>query len=67
MRGKAIQLTFVNCKVDTKKQIPLDFVIDRLTNSIQNTISGDRFITEVLRLANADFKGLTKKEGWNFN
>lgn len=51
----------------TKKNIHLDFVIDKLTNSIQNTISGDSFDTEVLRLTNADLKQTTKKNGWNFN
>ena len=45
----------------------LDFIIDKLTNSIQNTISGDSFSTEVLRLTNADLKQTTKKYGWNFN
>ena len=50
-----------------QKKTPLYFVIDRLTNSIQNTISGDSFATEVLRLTQTDLKGLTKKAGWNFN
>lgn len=45
----------------------LDFVIDKLTNSIQNTISGDSFATEVLRLTNSDLKQITKTNGWNFN
>lgn len=45
----------------------LDFVIDKLTNSIQNTISGDSFQTEVLRLTIKDLKSITKKRGWNFN
>lgn len=45
----------------------LDFVVDRLTNSIQNTISGDTFPTEVLRLTKADLKHVTKKNGWNFD
>lgn len=45
----------------------LDFVVDKLTNSIQNTISGDSFSTEVLRLTNADLKKITKRNGWNFN
>ena len=47
--------------------ILLDFVIDKLTNSIQNTISGDSFQTEVLRLTIKDLKKITKKSGWNFN
>ncbi|MEP7198002.1 MAG: hypothetical protein ABI851_15900 [Saprospiraceae bacterium] len=45
------------------KKIHLDFIIDKLTNSIQNTISGDSFVTEVSRLTNLDLKQLTKKIG----
>ena len=50
-----------------EKKIHLDFVIDSVTNSIQNTISGDSFATEVIRLTKADLKQVTKKNGWNFN
>ena len=52
-------------KKDTK--IGLDFIIDKLTNSIENTISGDSFATEVSRLTKSDLKQLTKTNGWNFN
>ncbi|QDK78557.1 hypothetical protein EXU85_08005 [Spirosoma sp. KCTC 42546] len=45
----------------------LDFTVDKLTNSIQNTISGDSFATEVLRFTKADLKQVTKKNGWNFD
>lgn len=45
----------------------LNFVIDNLTNSIKNTVSGDSFSTEVLRLTKSDLKQITKKNGWNFN
>lgn len=45
----------------------LDFIIDKLTNSIQNTISGDSFPTEVARFTIKDSKKTTKKNGWNFN
>lgn len=45
----------------------LDFEIDKLTNSIQNTISGDSFPTEVSRLTKADLKQVAKKNGWVFN
>ena len=48
------------------KNIQLDFLIDKLTNSIQNTISGDSFATEVLRMTKTDLKQVTKKNGWNF-
>lgn len=50
-----------------QRKIRLDFVIDRLTNSIQNTISGDSFATDVLRFTKDDAKQATKKNGWNFN
>jgi hypothetical protein len=53
--------------VKKSKNINLDFIVDKLTNSILNTISGDSFDTEVLRLTNADLKQTTKKNGWNFN
>ena len=50
-----------------RKKIELDFVVDALTNSIRNTISGDSFRTELLRLTKNDLKQITKKNGWNFN
>lgn len=50
-----------------EKKIYLDFVIDKLTNSIQNTISGDSFATEVSLLTKSDLKQITKLNGWNFN
>ena len=51
----------------TNKPFHLDFVVDKLTNSIQNTISGDSFATDILRLTMNDLKLVTKKNGWNFN
>jgi hypothetical protein len=53
--------------VKKKKEIYLDFVIDKLTNSILNTISGDSFQTEVSRFTLKDCKQTIKKNGWNFN
>jgi hypothetical protein len=50
-----------------KQEIQLDFVVDKLTNSIQNTISGDSFQTEVARFTISDSKNITIKNGWNFN
>ena len=49
------------------KIIALDFVIDALTNSIQNTISGDSFETEISHLTIRDLREITKKNGWSFN
>ena len=48
-------------------KIKLDFIIDKLTNSIQNTVSGDSFQTEVSTFTTKDLKQLTKKNGWKFN
>lgn len=45
----------------------MDFVVDKLTDSIQNTISGDSFPTEVARFTIRDSKRTIKKNGWNFN
>jgi predicted dithiol-disulfide oxidoreductase (DUF899 family) len=53
--------------VKKNKIIQLDFVIDKLTDSIQNTISGDSFQTEISRLTRVDLKNVTTKSGWNFN
>ena len=50
-----------------QEPILLNFVIDTLTNSIQNTISGNSFQTEILRLTLKDLKKITRKNGWNFN
>lgn len=49
------------------KEIHLDFIVDKLTNSIQNTISGDSFTTEISSLTKNDLKHITKKNAWNFN
>jgi hypothetical protein len=43
----------------------IDITIDRLTNSILNTISGDQFDTEIIQIINSE-KGITKKE-WVFD
>lgn len=45
----------------------LGIEIDRLTNSIVNTISGDNFPTDVHPVTKADLKTTTKKNGWLFN
>jgi hypothetical protein len=52
--------------VKKTKNIELDFIVDKLTNSIQNTISGDSFETEVSLITKKDLKQTTKKNGWQF-
>ena len=53
--------------MEKKKFREQHFIIDRLTNSILNTISGDSFQTEVILLSKSDLKDITKKNGWNFD
>jgi hypothetical protein len=49
-----------------KRTKGIDIIIDRLTNSIENSISKDSFKTEVLPLTKEDLKNI-KKPDWVFN
>jgi hypothetical protein len=53
--------------MNKNKDIGLDFEIDKLTNSIENVITGDSFSTEVSILLKEELKYLTKNKGWLFN
>lgn len=53
--------------MNEKEEIGLDFIIDKLTNSIENVISGDSFATDISFLKNSDLINVTKKKGWLFN
>lgn len=53
--------------MSNKVQIEQSFIIDKLTDSILNTISGDSFQTEVSRITSVDLKNIIKKNGQNFN
>jgi len=57
----------VNLLTVKESRYYIDIEIDRLTNSVTNTISGDSFPTEVLPVTKADLKSITKKAGWKFN
>ena len=50
-----------------QKDTGLDFIVDKLTNSIENTISGDSFQTEVSVLTAVDIKAISKKKDWDFD
>ncbi len=49
------------------KQKTINVWIDKLTNNIVNTISGDNLPTDVLEVSSNDLKLVTKNRGWNFN
>ncbi|MDR2680874.1 MAG: hypothetical protein LBC47_08720 [Tannerella sp.] len=48
------------------EEIYIDIEIDKLTNSIENRITGDIFDTEVIQLSGKD-KRQIKKTNWRFN
>ncbi|MDH5398395.1 MAG: hypothetical protein OEX02_09625 [Cyclobacteriaceae bacterium] len=45
----------------------IDVEIDKLTNSVENVITGDRFQTDVSLVDRQDIKLTTKKKGWLFD
>lgn len=51
------------------KQNPqyIEIEVDKLTNSIENVITGDSFKTDVSLIDKSDLKTITKKNGWLFN
>lgn len=50
-----------------RKERGLDFEVDKLANSIENVKSKDIFPTEISLLTKTELKGLTEKNGWQFN
>ena len=48
-----------------RQNIGLDFIIDKLTNSIENTSTAEVFDTEIVRLNAADIKQI-KEVDWQF-
>ncbi len=50
-----------------KENIELDFLIDKLTNSIENVVTGDSFQTVVSLVSKNDLKAVTKKNNWLFD
>ncbi len=48
-------------------KIALDFEIDKLTNSIQNIVTGDSFATEISLFTTSDLKTVTKNKNWQFD
>ena len=50
-----------------KKLQYIDIDIDKLTNSLENIITGDSFSTDIVITDQNDFKSISKKEGWLFD
>ena len=45
----------------------LDFIIDKLTNSIENVVTEDSFPTDITLISREDLKLITETKGWLFN
>ncbi|MEI6596526.1 MAG: hypothetical protein WCO28_13250 [Bacteroidota bacterium] len=45
----------------------LDFIIDKLTNSIENVVTGDSFATDISLMTSNDLKSVVKKSNWQFD
>ncbi|MCA6363713.1 MAG: hypothetical protein IM638_11805 [Bacteroidetes bacterium] len=45
----------------------LDFEVDKLTNSIENVVTGDSFATDISVVSLHDLKNITKKNNWQFD
>lgn len=52
--------------MNKRKEIGLDFEIDKLTKSIENLATGEVFDTEIVRLGDSDVKQI-KKTDWQFD
>lgn len=50
-----------------RRQLSLDFEVDKLTNSIENIVTGDSFLTDVSIVDKQDLKAISKKAGWLFD
>lgn len=53
--------------MSNKSNKGLEFVIDKITNSIENAVTGDSFQTEVSILTHSDLKLLSDKKLWVFD
>ena len=45
----------------------LDFIIDKLTNSIENVVTGDSFATDITLISTTDLKTVLQKNSWQFD
>lgn len=50
-----------------QRNIGLDFIIDKLTNSVENVTTGDSFATSIILINTGDLKTVLKKNSWQFD
>lgn len=49
------------------RKIGLDFEVDKLTNSIENIVTGDCFNTDITLISSSDLRIASNKNGWQFD
>ncbi|MCZ2140126.1 MAG: hypothetical protein LC096_01915 [Bacteroidia bacterium] len=49
------------------RKIGLDFEVDKLTNSIENIVTGDCFNTDITLISSSDLSIASNKNGWQFD
>lgn len=64
--GNFVEIQYISL-MKQRRGIALDFVIDKLTNSVENVHTGDSFATEITLLSSADVKTISQKNGWLFD
>jgi hypothetical protein len=50
-----------------KTLLRIEFHIDKITNSIEDAITGKSYETDIIRITTEDLKLIRKKNGWRFN
>lgn len=49
------------------RKIGQNFEVDKLTNSIENVVTGDSFSTDITLVAATDLKNVKSRSGWQFD
>ncbi len=50
-----------------RRNTGLEFEVDKLTNSIENVVTGDSFPTDITLISSADLKSVSIRSGWLFD
>lgn len=50
-----------------REESGIDIEVDKLTRSIENSVTGDSFATDITFISKKDLNNITKKSGWLFN
>lgn len=51
----------------TSGKTGLDFEVDKLTNAVENIVTGDSFATDITIISISDLQTVIRKNGWQFD